>query len=201
MTDEDEPHVSGKKKKKKPKRKKKPSISTTGELDVHDTVIPSSPPPVSAPEPEVKRPQSPVTPTKQRKPPAAPAKAKPAPPKISPAALPAFETATHAHGQSARTYLSSIEPQKVKPKTRSDQPSIIIKEEESKSASSNKQNSELDTEEQNAARFSWFSRLPRKTANFMHQLLRTSDDVKQGKSGMRWDDFVKVDLPVVRMRD
>ncbi|EKM80649.1 hypothetical protein AGABI1DRAFT_105632 [Agaricus bisporus var. burnettii JB137-S8] len=193
VTDEDEPHVPGKKKKKKYKKKKKNnnSISTTGEYDAHDNAIPSSPPPVARSEPAATRPRSPITPTKQKKPPITPTKAKSAPPKISSAALPAFETATNIRGQSARTYLSSIEPHKVKPKTRSDQPSVLTKE-EGKTESSDKQNSELDAKEQHAARCSWFSRLPRKTANFMHQLLRTSDDVKQGRSGMRWDDFVKL---------
>lgn len=46
--------------------------------------------------------------------------------------------------------------------------------------------------EQKAAQSSWFAKLSKKTNGLMHHLLRTSDDVKQGKGGMRWDDFVKV---------
>ncbi|EMD37569.1 hypothetical protein CERSUDRAFT_114203 [Gelatoporia subvermispora B] len=37
-----------------------------------------------------------------------------------------------------------------------------------------------------------FSRLSKKTAQYMHQLMQTSADEKQGKASMRWDNFVKV---------
>jgi len=50
----------------------------------------------------------------------------------------------------------------------------------------------LEPEEQKVAQKSWFSKLSTRAVVNMHHLLKTSDDVRQGKGGMKWDDFVKV---------
>jgi len=50
----------------------------------------------------------------------------------------------------------------------------------------------LEPEEQKVAQKSWFSKLSTRAVANMHHLLKTSSDVRQGKGGMKWDDFVKV---------
>jgi len=50
----------------------------------------------------------------------------------------------------------------------------------------------LEPEEQKVAQKSWFSKLSTRAVGNMHHLLKTPDDVRQGKGGMKWDDFVKV---------
>ncbi len=67
----------------------------------------------------------PVSPKGRKKAPATPtSKVRPAAPVVSPASVPVFETTTN-YTQSARTYVSNFEQQKVKTKTRSDQASIF----------------------------------------------------------------------------
>lgn len=41
-------------------------------------------------------------------------------------------------------------------------------------------------------KFSYFSRLSKKTSVYMHQLLRTSEDDKKGLAPMKWEHFLKV---------
>ncbi|KAF5351689.1 hypothetical protein D9756_007604 [Leucocoprinus leucothites] len=201
VTDEEEPSTPAKKKKKKPKKKKK-SVSI-----VPEEQAPLSPTPPPATPPETKSPVSPPsspTKAKAKKTPTTPtSKTRPAAPAVSAAALPTFETKT-IYGESARSYLSSFEPQKEKHKTRSDQASLFSKDENAKASSSGiggsimsklgfgRKKAVMEDKDQKVAQKSWFSKLSTKAAASMHHLLRTSGDVRQGKGGMRWDDFVKL---------
>ncbi|KAF9452735.1 hypothetical protein P691DRAFT_794128 [Macrolepiota fuliginosa MF-IS2] len=211
VTDEEESRTPAKKKKKKSKKKKKPSTTTTEDQGANGTTASPSPVPLSGSKPPVLSPQSPtlskakptplVSPAKpvKKAPTASVSKTKPAVPTISEASVPSFETTT-SYGQSARTYLSGFEPQRVKTKTRSDQASLFSKDDEKQQGGSGvmpKLGSEgekrvMEQKEQKAAQSSWFSKLSNRANGLMHHLLRTSDDVKQGKGGMRWDDFVKL---------
>lgn len=207
-TDEEESTVPSKKKKKKPKKKKRlASITSADQVPLSSAPAPAFPVP-----PEIKSP--PVTSTigKAKKAPASlVSNARPATQAISAAALPTFETAT-TKVESARAYLSSLEPQKAKSKTRSDQASIFSKDDESKAASGGigssimsklgfgKKKPIMEPKEQRMAQKSWFSRLSTRAAASMHHLLNTSSDVKQGKGGMKWDDFVKVRIIIVSTR-
>ena len=103
--------------------------------------------------------------------------------------------------QSARSYIKAeqLDVQKSKTKTRSDQASIFSVETTDKKKSifarfrlgGTKETSE---EEQKKAKRSWFGKLSRRATNYMHQLLRTSQDEKQGLAPMKWDHFVAVSL-------
>ena len=201
-TDEEKPTAPSRKKKKKSKKKRLASITSADQ-------IPLPLGPASVASPEIISPPVSFTAGKANKktPPFLLASStKSATQAISSTTtLPVFETAT-TKGESARAYLSSLEPQKAKSKTRNDQASIFSKDEEEPPKASNggigrsimsrlgldKKKPILEPEEQKVAQKSWFSKLSTRAVVNMHHLLKTSDDVRQGKGGMKWDDFVKV---------
>ncbi|KAK2464212.1 hypothetical protein APHAL10511_003669 [Amanita phalloides] len=98
--------------------------------------------------------------------------------------------------QSARSYIKAenLNVQK-KVKSRSDQASIF-----SNDAKDGKKGmfarfrlgrvKDSSEEEQSQAKQSWFAKLSKKATSCMHQLLRTSQDEKQGIAPMKWDHFV-----------
>ncbi|KAF8348288.1 hypothetical protein F5887DRAFT_880568 [Amanita rubescens] len=99
--------------------------------------------------------------------------------------------------QSARSYIKAeqLDIHKSKVKSRSDQASIFSngdKEDKKGMFAKFHLRNVKDTgeEEQRRAKQSWFSRLSKRATSCMHQLLRTSQDEKQGLAPMKWDHFV-----------
>lgn len=102
--------------------------------------------------------------------------------------------------QSAHSYLKDLEGPKTKVKTRADHASVFSSDStllEKKpgffSKFSRKDKSAEDSIKK-GGKYSWFSKLSKKTSKFMHQLLNTSENEKQGLASMKWDNFVKVNL-------
>lgn len=102
--------------------------------------------------------------------------------------------------QSARSYIKAehLDIHKSKVKSRSDQASIFSnggKEDKKGIFAKFHLNNVKDTgEEQRRAKQSWFSKLSKRATGCMHQLLRTSQDEKQGLAPMKWDHFVAVSI-------
>ncbi|KAF8623087.1 hypothetical protein AX15_006499 [Amanita polypyramis BW_CC] len=128
-----------------------------------------------------------------------------APPKVMPLKVTPIQPSTASLSvpvepmvaQSARSYIKSeqLDVQKNKVKSRSDQASIFSNDtkNEKKGIFSKFRPGrvkDVSEEEQKRARQSWFSRLSKRATKCMHQLLRTSQDMKQGLAPMKWDHFV-----------
>ncbi|KAI0696691.1 hypothetical protein BC835DRAFT_1271539 [Cytidiella melzeri] len=217
VSDEDEPSTTPKKKKKKPKKKKKKASATAegvtaesndgGTGPVIEEVSPQpSPAPAPAPAPaaptspqqQQKTPVTPKTPTKK-----APvllkgtATVSTLPAHASTASLP---IQTEQIAQSARSYLQKegLAAEKAKTKTRSDQPTMFsIPEKRSIFSRLTGKKDKAKERKQDAAaaegdKHSFLSRMSKKTKNYMHQLLHSSEDEKQGIAPLKWEHFVKV---------
>ncbi len=103
--------------------------------------------------------------------------------------------------QSARSYIKAeqLDVHKNKVKSRSDQASIFSNgdKEDKKGMFAKfhlKNAKDTGEEEQRRAKQSWFSKLSKRATSCMHQLLRTSQDEKQGLAPMKWDHFVAVSI-------
>lgn len=154
-------------------------------------------------------PASPATPTspKPKPPPAKPKmptgpRPSVVPPFGSTASLPIFNEPQTA--QSARTYLQSegltATKVKVKTKIRSERPpekqSIFArwakKRDDPEPGAEAEENPKEKVPEPKGDRHSFFTTLGKKTKTYMHQLLQTSEDEKQGLAPLKWDNFLKV---------
>lgn len=184
--EEDVSSIASKKKKKKPKKKKKKKVAN--ELPtVHEDSVPS----ISTPP---KNPPSTLAET--------PAKA---PSNKLPASNASLHSLAHVStsslpieptvAQSTHSYLQELGAPKEKVKSRPDHPSLFSDKRGflSKLSSKDKTKTESEGEPAMNKKFTWFTKLGKKTAGYMHQLLRTSTDEKVGS--LKWDNFVKVSLP------
>ncbi|KAJ6499016.1 hypothetical protein C8R45DRAFT_100912 [Mycena sanguinolenta] len=107
--------------------------------------------------------------------------------------------AKHAVPQSARSYLQAenlLDP-RVKVKSRSETSSGTFSETEKRTGFLSKflgKDNENQQDEPKKSRNTWFSKLAakKKSAQLMHQLLRTSEDDTMGMVSMKWEDFLKL---------
>ena len=215
--DEDAPRAPKKKKKKKPKKKNKPASVQVAMPD--DPAVLESPPssPVPAmttttttepgPAPAMAS-APPVLPTSSVSPSKTPST--PTRPAVRPPSINA-STTTLAHAsttslpieptaaQSARSYLQAekLDAPKSKVKSRPE-PTSLEPIPEKKDFFSKftktklKQKPKEPEVDQKASRQSWFSRLTKRTKGYMSQLLGSSEDEAQGRSAMKWEEFLKV---------
>ncbi|PFH53859.1 hypothetical protein AMATHDRAFT_1081 [Amanita thiersii Skay4041] len=102
--------------------------------------------------------------------------------------LPFGEPAT---AQSGHAYMKSQDVKKEKIKTRGIQ-AILFSRDTKQGKMSLEKPDKVTEEDQKDARRSWFSQLSKRALNWMHQLLRTSEDEKQGQASMKWDHFVQL---------
>ncbi|OCH91443.1 hypothetical protein OBBRIDRAFT_753183 [Obba rivulosa] len=95
--------------------------------------------------------------------------------------------------QSAHSYLKSggISEKKTKIKSRPDFANLKEGGIFSRFSRSDKRK-DAEDEAETKGKPNVFSRLSKKTAQYMHQLMQSSADEKQGKASMRWENFVKV---------
>ncbi|KDQ57640.1 hypothetical protein JAAARDRAFT_35330 [Jaapia argillacea MUCL 33604] len=199
-----------KKKKKKPKKKKKAPSSSEQREDM------GSPEP-----PEVVRPSTPVAPTtpatgtsplaaspskKKKKSNTGPSSPTPSPAKPSSATtsqayLPQMSTQSlpilpEETAQSTHSYLQAQKlAEKTKIKSRPDHASLFSIPEKKKGIFSRfgrDKNKVPEDPPKKGSKNSWFSKLGRKTSSWMHQLLGTGEDERQGKAGLKWDRFVQL---------
>lgn len=219
VEDDEAPTTSAKKKKKKPKKKKKSASATQGTEATPETPAPApapaSPVPPPAPAPATKTPASPAKPTPAPK---AKATAKPAPPRTSinssTTTLNQFGSTTslplqqEQTAQSARTYLKTegLAGGKTKVKTRSAAGNLgnldAVPEQKktrifSRFSKNKAQDDDSDSEDEGKKSNYWTGKIKKKTAELVHQLLRTSADKKQGIADMRWEKFVRVRTCVI----
>ncbi|KIP10936.1 hypothetical protein PHLGIDRAFT_125248 [Phlebiopsis gigantea 11061_1 CR5-6] len=193
VSDEDETTTSAKKKKKKPKKKKK---KPTAEASEEPLLTPASPTFPHTPAPTV--PTPPASP--QKKAPTKPVTAKA--PSVqtvtsstvygSTASLP---LPTEQTAQSARTYLKSegLDAEKSKIKTRADHATLFTIPEKKKGLFSRWTKPKSDKAEVNQkGAHSLFNRLSKRATTWMHQLMNSAEDEKQGLASMKWDHFVKL---------
>lgn len=123
------------------------------------------------------------------------------PPHASTATLPLYTEPQTA--QSARTYLQKeglIRSAKAKVKTRAED-SARPPEKRSifgRWAKKHDEPEEKVPEPSPGNKHSFFSKLTKRTKTYMHQLLNTADDDKQGIASMKWDNFVKVSIFNIR---
>ena len=89
--------------------------------------------------------------------------------------------------------------EKVKVKTRSDQPTLFdIPEKKTKGSIFSRFRGQKEKEvknepqEENGDRHSFFTKMHKKTKAYMHQLLHTAEDEKQGIAPLKWEHFLKV---------
>ena len=215
MEDEDAPSAGGKKKKKKPKKKKKAAVPGTTENGTS-----SSPAPAEQASPKPSPASPPATPqaAKSKPAPSSPSANKSPQPRASfsssTTTLPGLSSTTslplqtEQTAQSAHKYLQEqgLAGGKTKVKTRAAVGNLgnldAIPEKKQKgfwSAFAKKKNKNVasadddsETEDEEKEKKGRFSGLSRRTGELMHQLLRTSQDKKQGLADMRWEKFVKV---------
>ncbi|KAH0827858.1 hypothetical protein J3R83DRAFT_3485 [Lanmaoa asiatica] len=183
---EDEEDVSSTAgKKKKPKKKKKKKKATIELPTVHEDSIP----PIATPPRNLPSSTLPETPVK------APSTKLPASnaslnslAHMSTSSLPIEPTVA----QSAHSYLQELGSPKEKVKSRPDHASLFSDKRGFLSKLSSKDKTKKDDESDPAInkKFTWFTKLGKKTAGYMHQLMRTSADEKIGS--LKWDNFVKV---------
>lgn len=97
--------------------------------------------------------------------------------------------------QSAHSYLQELGAPKEKVKSRPDHASLFSDKRGflSNLSSKDKANKENESDPTINKKFTWFTKLGKKTAGYMHQLMRTSADGKIGS--LKWDNFVKASLP------
>ncbi|KAG8213928.1 hypothetical protein J3R82DRAFT_10674 [Butyriboletus roseoflavus] len=185
---EDEEDVSSlaskKKKKKKPKKKKKKKA--TNELHtVHEDSVPAIlTPPKNLPSSTLAETPAKVSSDKL---PASNASLNSLA-HISTSSLPIEPTVA----QSAHSYLQELGAPKGKVKSRPDHASLFSDKRGffSKLSSKDNTNKENESESTINKKFTWFTKLGKKTAGYMQQLMRTSADEKVGS--LKWDNFVKV---------
>ncbi|EIN11716.1 hypothetical protein PUNSTDRAFT_141986 [Punctularia strigosozonata HHB-11173 SS5] len=222
VEDEDQIAAKKKKKKKKPKKKKSTAVPATdvaqnGESAQAQANRPATPPPRTpspqasiSPQPGLISPQE-STPTKKKKKKSgqgltsssAPTVATNAPSihslgstttlaGASTVTLPLYQTQT---AQSSRAYVKEqgLDEKKEKVKTRRD-PATLPPVPEKKSIFDRfrKAKDKIDETPNKEAKSSFFSKLGKKTTTYMHQLLRTAEDDRQGQAGMKWENFVKL---------
>lgn len=200
---DEEMGATPKKKKKKPKKKKKKtSASTTGPNAEPDTataeVVQPPPPPAAAPTPPSPQ-QKKTSSAKLKKAPSVKSTTSSTvvPPFGSTASLP---LPTEQTAQSGRSYIQKEGlKEKVKVKTRSDQPTLSdIPEKKTKSSIFSRFRGQKDKEVKNESqketgdRHSFFTKMHKKTKAYMHQLLHTAEDEKQGIAPLKWEHFLKV---------
>lgn len=186
--EEDAPSTAGKKKKKKPKKKKK---KATNELPtVHEDSVPAiSTPPKSPPSSTIAE-----TPAK-------------APSNTIAASNASLNSAAHMStsslpieptvAQSTHSYLQELGASKEKVKSRPNHASLFSDKRGflSKLGSKDKTKKEDEDDPTLNKKSSWFTKLGKKTAGYMQQLLHTNADEKVGT--LKWDNFVKVSLTTV----
>lgn len=185
VEDEDEVPAVGSKKKKKKGKKKKKSASTD---------IPQSPSVESFSTPSMRSALSstsqPIT--------LQSSSSKTTVPTITPSymssttSLPINDSAT---AQSGRSYLQSLNlKSEKKVKSRPDHASLFSNPDDKKQPFFSKlsigKDKDKDTKE---AKRSWFSKLSKKTTDYMHQLLKTDAGQTGNRSPMKWEHFLKVD--------
>ncbi|KAF9227359.1 hypothetical protein BS17DRAFT_775364 [Gyrodon lividus] len=184
IEDEDEdaaPTASKKKKKKKPKKKR----TGVGELTtVQEDSVTATPAISEIPSPGLAT-ESPARSLSTR-------------PSISNASLTSLAHMSTASlplepttAQSGRSYLQKVAAPKEKVKSRPDHASLFSEKRGFLSKlGRDKGKTKIENNPNINKKFTWFNKLGKKTANYMHQLLRTSADEKAGS--LKWDNFVKV---------
>jgi hypothetical protein len=205
VEDEESTRTSPKKKKKKPKKKKKASSTTSESAEkspvISPTVqIPSSPTSPVGPSPAN---NIPSTPTKGKKTAESTSKIPvPTSPTASTIARP-FESSaslplpTEQIAQSAHAYIQSegLANQKSKVKSRPDYGNLITAPKQGFFAKFGKRKDKTeedeDEEDIRGNTNSWFSRLGKKTAVYMRQLVGADDKL----APMKWEHFLKVRKP------
>ena len=221
VEDEDEVAAKDKKKKKKkPKKKKKKPTAEEAAVATEtpnieqlslNTQAPATPAAPTSPAPSSTTtlngtPATPTSPSKAKK----KSSAKPVPvrqpasnasattlPGMSSTSLPLGRTET---AQSAHKYLKEegLLGGKEKVKSRADHGNLAPIPEKKKgywSRFSRRDKAEEEREpeaEKKGNKFSFFSKLSKKTSTYMHQLLNTSEDEKKGIAPMKWEHFLKV---------
>ncbi|KIK92133.1 hypothetical protein PAXRUDRAFT_830231 [Paxillus rubicundulus Ve08.2h10] len=170
-----------KKKKKKPKKKR----TGTGELTtVQEDSVPATP----------------ATPTKALPGLAAqsPSRSPTTKPSITNASLTSLAHMSAASlpiepttAQSGRSYLQELGAPKEKVKSRPDHASLFSEKRGFLSKLSGRGTAKTKEDKPNInKKFTWFSKLGKKTTSYMQQLLRTGADEKAGS--LKWENFVKV---------
>jgi hypothetical protein len=219
---EDEEHTTAKKKKKKKPKKKRASLSIVNHAETidNDQQPVQSPRPITPPSvttPLLSSPQGVASPTKssakkKKKKKSGQDVESPSSPRSNTAAPSMYSAASSATipmanastasiplyrsqtAQSSHSYVKQqgLDEKKEKIKSRPDPGSLQPISEKNKSIFSRFANKKVKEESNTEAKASWFSNLTKKTTVYMHQLLRTSEDEKQGQAGMKWEHFVKV---------
>jgi hypothetical protein len=210
VSDEDQPATSQKKKKKKKPKKKKKKAASTAEEPVADTNGADEPvdkPETSQTPAPVPAPLTSPSSKQQKKTPAASKSAAKKAPSVnslsSTTTLPVWTSTssltlpTENAAQSARSYLQQegLMSGKSKVKTRSDQPALFdISEKTSIFSRFSKKEKETKPEPkiEQGDKNSFFSKMTKKTKAYMHQLLHTAEDEKQGIAPLKWEHFVRV---------
>ncbi|KAI0339768.1 hypothetical protein BDW22DRAFT_1360779 [Trametopsis cervina] len=221
VSDEDEPSTNKKKKKKKPKKKKKKSTATAdgqgtegpaegepaAEAETEEIAdkVPERPvtppiPPTPTSAQQQRKPSAPTSPKSPRK--RTPSVRSVASSMSSTSTVPAYASTTsltlptEQTAQSARSYLqkTGLASEKAKVKTRSDQPTIFTVPEKPSlfSRMTGKKDKEKKADSKDGDKYSFLSKMTRKTKTYMHQLLHSAEDEKQGIAPMKWENFLKV---------
>lgn len=96
--------------------------------------------------------------------------------------------------QSTHSYLQELGSPKEKVKSRPNHASLFSDKRGflSKLSSKDKTKKEDENDPTVNKKFTWFSKLGKKTNEYMHQLMRINADEKVGS--LKWDNFVKVSL-------
>lgn len=202
VEDEGEDNAGAKKKKKKkPKKKKKATTGAEESVDSPTTEAPASPtPPPVTPSPVTSPKPTPASPTTKKQAPKSTSTTKL--PNASTASLPSFADLTRQQtAQSAHSYMQNEQPAepKVKAKSRPDFGNLLsISEDSGKrrifDIRSKKQDTKAEDKDNKQSLYKFFSRLKKNTKEYMHQLLGSPEDEKQGKAGMKWENFLKVSI-------
>jgi len=192
VADEDEVPRAPKKKKKRPKKKKKATELQQGAPVAETGQAPAG---EATPVPVVKVQSPPVVPPKTvAATPISPQKAGST--RLAPSTMSTTSLGLgSAAAQSARSYLQSenLDTQRTKIKTRPDYATSFMGGTGKKGVLSKIMGRNKTREEETkATEHSWFSKLTKKTAVYMHQLLNTTEDDAKGIAPMKWDHFVKV---------
>lgn len=184
--EEDASSLASKKKKKKPKKKKKKKV--TNELP---TVDEGSVPTILTPPKTL--PLSTLSETPAKK----PSNTHP-PSNASLNSLAHMSTSSlpiePSVAQSAHSYLQELGVQKEKVKSRPNHASLFSEKRGflSKLNSKDKTKQEDENDPPVNKKFTWFAKLGKKTAGYMHQLMGTNADEKVAP--LKWDNFLKVSL-------
>ncbi|KAH7888698.1 hypothetical protein F5I97DRAFT_1802780 [Phlebopus sp. FC_14] len=183
VEDEDTPSVISKKKKKKKSKKKRVG---QGDLEMVQ---------------EDDKPAGPAAPLKTAQSPSEPLQNKISDSNASATTLPHVSTTSLSieptTGKSGHSYLQELGSAKEKVKSRPDHASLFAEKRGFLSKFSGKDKSKdkdkVKAKETNPnvnKKFTWFTKLGKKTTGYMHQLLRTAGNEKQGS--MKWENFVKL---------